>query len=196
MPSIFEISPSGRAKCRGCGTSIAKGQLRFGERMDNPYGEGEMSLWFHPVCGALKRPEPFLEALGAIDTSDPVGTSAAESTSGPLEMANFKIPDRTELQAIADEGITHPKLQRLSGVERAPSGRARCRSCKELIEKENWRLKLVFYQDGRFEPSGYVHVSCSPKYLETNEILSRLKRLGKLTDEEGIEIERELSQEA
>ncbi|MGH7341280.1 MAG: PARP-type zinc finger-containing protein, partial [Candidatus Rokuibacteriota bacterium] len=64
MPHVFETASSGRAKCRGCAQPIAKGDLRFGERLPNPFGEGEMTLWFHPICAAYKRPEPILEALG------------------------------------------------------------------------------------------------------------------------------------
>ena len=52
MPHVFEPAPTGRAKCRGCGRAIAKGELRFGERLPNPFAEGEMTLWFHPLCAA------------------------------------------------------------------------------------------------------------------------------------------------
>ncbi len=64
MPHVIEPATSGRAKCRGCGERIAKDELRFGERLPNPFAEGEMTLWFHPLCGAYKRPQPLLEALG------------------------------------------------------------------------------------------------------------------------------------
>ena len=67
MPHTIEPAASGRAKCRGCGQKIAKDELRFGERLENPYGEGEMTLWFHLVCGVYKRPEPFLEMLAKTD---------------------------------------------------------------------------------------------------------------------------------
>ena len=164
LSSVFEISPSGRAKCRGCEKPIAKGDVRFGERMENPYGEGLMSLWFHPLCAALKRPEAFLAGLAEPTLPDQIAVEDAE-----------------ELKSLAAEGIAHPRLQRISGVERASSGRARCRACKELIEKENWRLKLTYYQDGRFAPSGYIHVGCSLDYLETVDFLPRLTRLSELS---------------
>ena len=35
-------------KCRGCGRPIARGELRFGERLPNAFAEGEMTVWFHP----------------------------------------------------------------------------------------------------------------------------------------------------
>ena len=40
MPHVIEAAPTGRAKCRGCGRAIARGELRFGERLPNAYGEG------------------------------------------------------------------------------------------------------------------------------------------------------------
>ncbi len=56
MPHVFEPAPTGRAKCRGCGRPIEKGEARFGERIPNPFAEGETTLWFHPLCAAYKRP--------------------------------------------------------------------------------------------------------------------------------------------
>ena len=41
---------TGRAACRGCGKKIAKDELRFGEQLENPYGEGVRTLWYHPRC--------------------------------------------------------------------------------------------------------------------------------------------------
>lgn len=172
MPSAFEIAPSGRAKCRGCGTAIAKGTLRFGERMENPFGEGEMTLWFHPACGALKRPEPFLVTLAA---------------------GQAEIDDRKKLVRLAEEGLAHRRLPRLHGVERASSGRARCRSCRALIEKESWRLSLVYYQEGRFEPSGFIHARCSEAYFETTDLLDRLRLLADLDPSDLAEVEHEIA---
>ena len=70
MPHTLEPASSGRAKCRVCGQKLAKGEIRLGERQPNPFGDGEMTLWFHPSCAAFKRPEVFLEVLETCDTSD------------------------------------------------------------------------------------------------------------------------------
>jgi Poly(ADP-ribose) polymerase and DNA-Ligase Zn-finger region len=51
---LFELAASGRSKCRGCNQPIRRGELRFGERLPNPFGGGEMTLWFHPLCAAYK----------------------------------------------------------------------------------------------------------------------------------------------
>ena len=42
MAHVIEHASSGRAKCRSCDQPIAKGELRFGERQPNAFGEGEM----------------------------------------------------------------------------------------------------------------------------------------------------------
>ena len=60
MLHALEPAASGRAKCPGCAQPIQRGELRFGERLPNPFAEGEITLWFHPLCAAYKRPEPLL----------------------------------------------------------------------------------------------------------------------------------------
>ncbi len=156
MPHVIETATSGRATCRGCGSRIASGILRFGERLPNPYADdgGEMTQWFHLDCGAYRRPEPFLEAV--------VGAE------GP-------IPDGDRLIQEAQSGITHRRLPRVSAAGRAPTGRATCRACKTLIDKGTWRLALVFYEDGRFAPSGFIHARCSAAYLETTAVMDRIR---------------------
>jgi len=136
----IEPASSARAKCRGCGERIAGGELRFGESLPNPFADGEMTLWFHLDCAAFKRPEPFLQTL--------------EGRSDPLE-------GQERLASEALLGIAHPRLPRVDGAGRAPTGRAQCRSCRTSIDKGAWRIALVFYEEGRFEPSGFVHAGCA-----------------------------------
>ena len=151
MPHVIEPATSARAKCRGCDRKIDKGELRFGERQPNAFGEGEMTLWFHVPCAAFKRPEPFLE----------VARASAE-------------PAVTALIPIAENGIAHRRLPRVNGAERAKTGRAHCRSCRELIEAGTWRVALTFFEEYRFAPSGFIHAACAPEYFETVEILDRV----------------------
>lgn len=172
MPHLIEPAASGRAKCRGCGVRIASGELRFGERLDNPFAEGEMTHWFHLDCAAFKRPESFLETLDA----------RAE----PLE-------DAERLRSEASRGVAHRRLPRVNGAERASTGRARCRSCREAIAKGAWRIPLVFYEEGRFAPSGFIHVGCSRAYFETTDLTPRLRRFSPDLQDEDIEaLEKEL----
>jgi Poly(ADP-ribose) polymerase and DNA-Ligase Zn-finger region len=153
MPHIFELAPTGRAKCRGCDHAIARGDLRFGERVPNPFGEGEMTSWFHPMCAAYKRPEAVLQALA--DTS-------------------VDMPDRERLEAAARNGVAHRRLPRIDGAERSPTAQAKCRHCHEPIARGTWRIKLAYYEEGRFSAGGYVHLDCRHAYFETDDVLDRL----------------------
>jgi hypothetical protein len=150
MPHAIETATSARAKCRGCDQKIAKDELRFGERQPNAFGEGEMTLWFHLPCAAYKRPAPFLE----------IAASSGEPAAAAL------IP-------VAELGIAHRRLPRVNGAERAPTGRARCRSCKELIEQDSWRIALTFFEEYRFSASGFVHAACAAQYFETIDLVDR-----------------------
>ncbi len=173
MPHVIEPAATARAKCRGCGEKIAGGELRFGESLPNPFAEGETLHWFHLECGALKRPEPFLEALAA--RVEP-------------------LPDSERLAEEARRGVEHKRLPRINGAERDPSGRAQCRHCRQSIAKGAWRISLVFYEEGRFSPGGFVHVPCAGGYFETTDVAARLKRFTPgLTDPDLQEIQAELA---
>ena len=153
MSHLFEPASSGRSKCRGCGRRIQRGELRFGERLPNPFAEGEMTLWFHPRCAAYKRPEPLLQTL---------------------EEALENMPDRAALERAARGSLAHRRLRRIDGAERAPSGQAKCRSCHQPIGRGGWRIRLVFYEEGRFSPGGFVHLGCRKAYFETNDVLDQV----------------------
>ena len=178
MPHVIELATSGRAKCRGCGERIAKGERRFGERLPNPYAddEGEMTHWFHVDCAAFKRPEPFLE----LATSE-----------------GLAIEDRERLVHEAQLGVAHHRLPRAHTAARAPSGRARCRACREAIDKGAWRISLVYYEEGRFVPSGFIHVRCASSYVGTTAVIDRVKRFSpELGDAELSAIQAEVTRTA
>jgi hypothetical protein len=171
VPYVFEFASSGRSKCRGCGRSIQREALRFGERLPNPFGEGEMTLWFHPACAAYKRPEPLLQAL-------------AETPEN--------VPDRERLERAARGSLAHRRLPRIDGAERSPSAQAKCRSCRQPIERGSWRIRLVFYgEDGLFSPGGFVHLACRKAYFETSDVLDQLLHFSSaLSDDEREELRR------
>jgi hypothetical protein len=171
MPPVIERATSGRATCRACGAKIASGELRLGERLPSPYGEegSQMTLWFHVACGAFTRPEPFLEALP--DTAEPV-------------------PDGERLETEARLGLAHRRLPRAFVASRAPTGRATCRSCRQPIARDAWRISLIYYEDARFVPSGFIHASCAATYFETTAVLPRLRHFSPdLTDTDADEIQ-------
>jgi hypothetical protein len=153
MSHLLEPASTGRSKCRGCAQPIQRGELRFGERLPNPFAEGEMTLWFHPACAAYKRPEPLLQTL-------------AETLQS--------VPDRESLERAARSSLAHRRLPRIDGAERAPSAQAKCRSCREPIVRGSWRIRLVFYDEGRFAPGGFVHLDCRQAYFETDDVSDRV----------------------
>ena len=172
MPHVFEPASSGRSKCRGCDQFIQRGDLRFGERLPNPFGDGEITQWYHPLCAAYKRPEPVLQALRA---------------------APQNVPDPGGLECAALGSLAHHRLPRIDGAERARSGQAKCRSCRQQIERGEWRIRLVFYEEGRFSPGGFVHFSCSQAYFETWDIGNQVLHFSSaLSPEEREELKREI----
>ena len=165
MPHVIEPAASSRAKCRGCDGKIEQGTLRFGERQPNAFGDGEMTLWFHLDCAAFKRPEPLLELLGADPGSALDGNETAR------------------LKAVAERGIEHRRLPRINGGERAATGRARCRHCRELVARGDWRIPLVFFEDYRFELAGFVHAACVRDYFGTTEVIDRVRHFNRELDD-------------
>jgi hypothetical protein len=153
---LFIPAPSGRSKCRGCGQPISKGEMRFGESMPNSFGGGEMTLWFHPLCAAYKLPDAVLEGL-------------QENTAA--------VSDPESLQQAARKCKEHPRLARIGGAEHSKSGQATCRHCQNSIEKGSWRVRIVYYEEGRFTPGGYIHASCSRAYLETDDFVAPILQL-------------------
>jgi hypothetical protein len=129
-----------------------------------------MTLWFHPACAAFRRPEPLLQALGE---------------------APGKVPEREALERAARSSLAQRRIPRIDGAERSPSGQARCRSCHETIERGSWRVRLVFYEGGRFTPGGYLHLGCRDAYFETHEVMEQILHFSPdLSDEQREELRR------
>ena len=153
MPSVIERATSARAKCRVCTHAIAKGQLRFGEALPSAYGEGESMFWFHVPCAACARPESLLPVLATTEV----------------------IPERAGLEVLAQAGVENPRLCRILRAERASSGRAKCRHCREVIAQGAWRISLQMFEEGRFNSIGTVHAACGVGYFGVEPPLERLQ---------------------
>lgn len=153
MLHVFEPAATNRSKCRGCKQALQKGELRFGEGLPNQFGEGEVTHWFHPMCAAYKRPEPLLEALQSAATD---------------------VPDREALERTARASLAQHRLPRIDGAERSPTGQAKCRQCREPIEKGSWRIRLIFHEEGVFSPGGFIHLGCRQAYFETGDTLEQV----------------------
>lgn len=156
MTDVIETARSGRSSCRGCGTKILRGELRFGESLPNPYSEGEAQVWFHLICAACMRPDKLEPVLAAYRDS---------------------IDEREWMQRAVGRGLSHQRLTRLARAERAPSGSAHCRQCRDLISKGSWRLALQMFEEGRMQPIGTIHAQCAQSYFGTADIMDRVQRL-------------------
>jgi ribosomal protein L37AE/L43A len=154
MPCVIEHTSTGRAKCRACGQRVAKEDERFAEALPNPYGEGESLFWFHLRCAACSRPGSLLPIL---------------------EQSQASANERERLTALARDGVAHPRLCRITKAERASSGRARCRHCRELIEQGAFRISLQMFEEGRFNPIGTIHATCGVHYLGVEPAIERLR---------------------
>jgi len=155
MPHVIEAASSGRAKCKACQQKIEKGALRFGAKVPNPFGDGEATHYYHLVCAADRRPEEFKETLGATE---------------------LEVPERAELERVSQLGIDHRRLQRAARAERASSGRAHCKHCKEPIAKGELRIALEYIEDGMASGGGFIHLGCTQDYFGTTELRARLER--------------------
>lgn len=133
--------------------------------MPNPYAEGETLVWFHLQCAACMRPEQFLPVLKAHSPAP---------------------PDAEWLLKASEGGVEHPRVARLGHAERAASGRAHCRSCRETIDKGHFRIALQSFEDGRMGSIGSIHIECAEAYFGTADILDRIERLTPELDAEAI----------
>lgn len=155
MAHTLEPASSGRAKCRGCGELIRKGELRFGERLPNPFADGDMTIWFHPLCAAYRRPDSVAATLPELDA----------------DVYTQQPGLRDNLEQAVQMSLQHHRAARLGRAERASSGRAKCRHCRETIEKDSWRLPLMFFEEGIFNRSGFIHAACSRDYVDGAHVI-------------------------
>ncbi len=144
MAHIIEVAKSGRASCRTCKKSIAKGELRLGEEVPNQFAAGEMTYqWHHLPCAAKKKPGPLKAALDSTE---------------------LDVPDKDELLKTIAEAAKHVKPSTFPYAERAPSGRSSCMQCNNAIAKGELRVAVEREVDtGSFvtKSAGYLHPACA-----------------------------------
>jgi poly [ADP-ribose] polymerase len=154
MAHIIEEAKSGRAGCRTCRKPIAKGELRFGEEVENQFADGGETThrWHHMACAAGSKTDELRSTL--------------ENYAGP------PIPDeqRAELERLMTEADAK-KPPPYPHADKAPTGRARCQGCGENIAKGE--LRVAFERDiergmTMTKGAGYLHPKCAAPYLEQN----------------------------
>ena len=156
MDDVIEVSPSGRAKCRGCKSTIEKGDVRFGEVYDSDFGsEGKAIRYWHLLCAAERygaRMRPLLEGFS--------GT----------------IPNRAEVdKAIASAGKKVGKGAKAPYpyAEISPNARARCMLCGDVVDKAT--IRVVVERESETPTGmlvrgpGYLHPLCAIPFAEDSE---------------------------
>lgn len=154
MANHIEEAKSGRASCRTCKKTIAKGELRLGIEAPNAFGDAPSMQWHHLMCAAGKLPAELKEALDAF---------------------SGEVADRAELDKAMADAIAsgHAKPGGFPYSDRAPTGRAKCMECGEPIAKDVYRVAVerelevgATMQTG----AGYLHPPCVAAHLETKGV--------------------------
>lgn len=151
MPHIIEEAKSGRAGCRTCRKPIAKGELRFGEEVENQFGDaGDTTFrWHHLNCAAGSRTDELRSAL---------------------EGAGLPAEQRAELEKLMSEADAK-KPPPFPHADKAPTGRARCQGCGEAIAKGEIRVAVerdIERGMSTAKGAGYLHPKCAAAYVEQN----------------------------
>lgn len=150
----IEVSPSGRAACRGCKKPIAKGELRFAETYVIPGMDTEGTRYFHLSCASTKAPAGLKQALDAYEG---------------------EIPERAALEEAIKTSAAKggAKSAALPHADKAPTGRAKCIECGEAITKDSWRVAVEREIDtGTFvsKGAGYMHPGCALGWAGENSV--------------------------
>jgi hypothetical protein len=145
----IEVSPSGRAACRGCKKPVAKGELRFAESYSLPGGDEGFRYW-HLTCAAQKVGGHLKTALAAYAGD---------------------VPDRADLEAMIAKGPKKAQDRPLPHVDRAPTSRAKCMVCDEAIEKDSYRVCVERELEigmSVTRGAGYLHPKCTSAWTQEN----------------------------
>lgn len=158
MAHMIEEAKSGRASCRTCKQTIAKGELRLGEEVPNAFAEGEMTYhWHHPACAAKKKPAALKQAL---------------------ETTTLDIPNKEELLQTIESSGKAEKPSSFPYAEQAPTSRSSCISCGDKIEKGDLRVAVeTEVNTGSFsrKGAGYLHPACSIDHTEDADLFDKVK---------------------
>ena len=155
----IEKAKSGRAKCRTCKRKIDKDVLRLGVLLVGPFGTGY--LWHHLTCAAKR-------LIGDVE----------EAYTAEAWDAGLEVPDLEGLRKLAEKAEATRKSKKTPPyAERAPTGRAKCKHCDEVIEKDAWKVILgravEFGQQTRTSPIN-VHPACVPAEIRAEDCSTEL----------------------
>jgi hypothetical protein len=173
MANVIEEAKSGRASCRTCKKTIAKGELRLGVETQTQFSDTPSMQWHHLLCAAGKFPAELKSSL--------------DEYSGD-------VPNREELDKAMEGAIKSGKAKPggFPYIDRAPTGRAKCMQCDEAIEKASFRVAVEREVDtGSFvtRGAGYLHPKCVGENLENTggsleDLIEGVKKNSRLPDGE------------
>lgn len=162
-PYLIEEARSSRSKCRTCRKKIEKGKLRLGILLEGPFGTGY--LWHHLTCAARRRLEDVEAAYAQ-----------------PAFEEGLKVPALEKLQAL-QEKAEKEKAERkeIPYVERAPTGRSKCKHCDKPIAQDAFRVVLArevaFGSQVRSGPIS-VHPACVADELDAEDCVTEVDGFG------------------
>jgi poly [ADP-ribose] polymerase len=173
MANVIEEAKSGRASCRTCKKTIAKGELRLGVETQTQFSDTPSLQWHHVLCAATKLPAELKAALAEY----------------PGE-----VPNRAEFEAAMAEAEKKgaAKPAGFPYVDRAPTGRAKCMQCEQPIEKGAFRVAVereLTIGANVTRGAGYLHPACVAGNLENvggsvDDLLEGLRANSRLAEGE------------
>ena len=158
-PYLLESARSSRSKCRTCKRKIEKDTLRLGILLEGPFGTGY--LWHHLTCAARRRLEDVEAAYEQQAFAD-----------------GLQVPPLAELQALKEKAEqARAERKELPYVERAPSGRSKCKHCGKAIDQDALRVvvarEVSFGNQVRATPIN-VHPECVHAELESEDRMTEV----------------------
>lgn len=158
-PYLLESARSSRSKCRTCRRKIDKDTLRLGILLEGPFGTGY--LWHHLTCAARRRLEDVEAAYEQQAFAD-----------------GLQVPPLAELQALKEKAEqARAERKELPYMERAPSGRSKCKNCGKAIDQDALRVVLArevsFGNQVRATPIN-VHPECVHAELESEDCMTEV----------------------
>jgi poly [ADP-ribose] polymerase len=173
MANVIEEAKSGRASCRTCRKSIAKGELRLGVETQTQFSDTPSMQWHHLLCAATKLPDELKAALAEFS-----GT----------------VPNRAEIDAALEQAVRKAaaKPAAFPYADHAPTGRAKCMQCGEPIEKAALRVAVereLEVAGNATRGAGYLHPRCVAENLENvggslDEMIEGLRANSRLPEDE------------
>ncbi len=114
----------------------------------------------------------------------PASSPESGGGAGAATSAERLPPEILALFEQARLAVEHRRLPRLGVITLAPSGRARCRHCGEVMAKGDLRMAVQPIDEGRLQAWGFLHLGCVVAYAGVQPGAERALRYSKLDPEQ------------